>query len=130
MNGRNAESERRAVKRAVPWKWIGLAIAITALLIAVRVLPVTDWLTGFNYWVAHLGSDVMPWLRRQANCLRAVIHDPRKGIRKICPSRVRNSAYRQKEVCISLLCSAYKTAGKRKSQPILRSKARQSSQRR
>jgi uncharacterized membrane protein YdjX (TVP38/TMEM64 family) len=55
MNGRNAESERRAVKRAVPWKWIGLAIAITALLIAVRVLPVTDWLTGFNYWVAHLG---------------------------------------------------------------------------
>jgi uncharacterized membrane protein YdjX (TVP38/TMEM64 family) len=55
MNGRNAKSERRAAKRAVPWKWIGLAIAITALLIAVRVLPVADWLTGFNYWVAHLG---------------------------------------------------------------------------
>ena len=55
MNGWNAKSERRAVKRAVPWKWIGLAIAITALLIAVRVLPVADWLTGFNDWVAHLG---------------------------------------------------------------------------
>jgi uncharacterized membrane protein YdjX (TVP38/TMEM64 family) len=55
MKGRNAKSERHAVKRTVPWKWIGLAIVIIALLIAVRVLPVTDWLTRFNYWVAHLG---------------------------------------------------------------------------
>jgi uncharacterized membrane protein YdjX (TVP38/TMEM64 family) len=55
MNGRSAMSERHAAKRAVPWKWIGLAIVIIALLIAVRVLPVTDWLTRFNYWVAHLG---------------------------------------------------------------------------
>jgi uncharacterized membrane protein YdjX (TVP38/TMEM64 family) len=55
MNGRGGESARHAAKRAVPWKWIGLAIVIIALLIAVRVLPVTDWLTRFNYWVAHLG---------------------------------------------------------------------------
>ena len=33
--------------------WLGNMII--ALLIAVRVLPVTDWLTRFNYWVAHLG---------------------------------------------------------------------------
>jgi uncharacterized membrane protein YdjX (TVP38/TMEM64 family) len=55
MKGRNAKSERHAVKRTVPWKWIGLAIVIIALLISLRILPVTDWLTRFNYWVAHLG---------------------------------------------------------------------------
>jgi uncharacterized membrane protein YdjX (TVP38/TMEM64 family) len=55
MNGTNGKSEPGATKRAVPWKWIGLAIVIIALLIAVRVLPVTEWLTRFNYWVAHLG---------------------------------------------------------------------------
>jgi uncharacterized membrane protein YdjX (TVP38/TMEM64 family) len=52
MNGRNAENEPHA---AIPWKWIGLAIVIIALLISLRILPVTDWLTRFNYWVAHLG---------------------------------------------------------------------------
>jgi len=55
MNGPNGKSEPGAIKRAVPWKWIGLAIVIIALFTAVRVLPVTDWLTSFNYWVAHLG---------------------------------------------------------------------------
>jgi uncharacterized membrane protein YdjX (TVP38/TMEM64 family) len=55
VNGRNAKSERHAAKRPVPWKWIGLASVIIASLIAVRILPVTDWLTRFNYWVAHLG---------------------------------------------------------------------------
>ncbi|HKB99322.1 MAG TPA: TVP38/TMEM64 family protein [Terriglobales bacterium] len=55
MNGPDAEGARYATKRAVPWKWIGLAIVILALLIAARALPVTDWLTRFNYWVAHLG---------------------------------------------------------------------------
>ncbi len=42
-------------KERFPWKWIGLAIVIIALLISVRVLPVTDCLTRFNYWVADLG---------------------------------------------------------------------------
>jgi uncharacterized membrane protein YdjX (TVP38/TMEM64 family) len=55
MNGTNGKSEPGATKRAVPWKWIGLAVMIIALFTAVRVLPVTDWLTRFNYWVAHLG---------------------------------------------------------------------------
>jgi uncharacterized membrane protein YdjX (TVP38/TMEM64 family) len=55
MNGTNGKSEPGATKRAVPWKWIGLAIVIIALFTVVRVLPVADWLTRFNYWVAHLG---------------------------------------------------------------------------
>jgi uncharacterized membrane protein YdjX (TVP38/TMEM64 family) len=55
MNGRDLKSAHHTAKGAVPWKWIGLAIVIIALLITVRVLPVTDWLTRFNYWVAHLG---------------------------------------------------------------------------
>lgn len=55
MNGPSGKSERHEAKRSVPWKWIGLAIVIVALLVAVRALPVTNWLTGFNYWVAHLG---------------------------------------------------------------------------
>jgi len=56
MNGTNGKSERGVIKRAVPWKWVGLVILVTALFIAVRLLPVTDWLTRFNYWVADLGS--------------------------------------------------------------------------
>ncbi len=55
MNGRDLKTAHHTAKRAVPWKWIGLAIVIIALLIGVRVLPVTDWLTRFNDWVAHLG---------------------------------------------------------------------------
>ena len=55
MNRPNGNGKRNASKRAVPWKWIGLVSVIIALLTAVRVLPVTDWLTRFNYWVAHLG---------------------------------------------------------------------------
>jgi uncharacterized membrane protein YdjX (TVP38/TMEM64 family) len=55
MNGRNAKSERPTAKRTAPSRWIGLGLVIIILFIAARVLPVTDWLTGFNYWVAHLG---------------------------------------------------------------------------
>jgi uncharacterized membrane protein YdjX (TVP38/TMEM64 family) len=55
MSGPDGEIERQAVKKATPWKWIGLLIVIIALFAAVRVLPVTDWLTKFNDWVAHLG---------------------------------------------------------------------------
>src|SRR6516165_1163788 len=55
MNRPNGNDKRNASKRAVPWKSIGLVIVIIALLTAVRVLPVADWLTRFNYWVAHLG---------------------------------------------------------------------------
>jgi uncharacterized membrane protein YdjX (TVP38/TMEM64 family) len=55
MNGTNGKSEPGATKRAVPWKWIGLAVVIIALCTAVRVLPITDWLARFNYGVADLG---------------------------------------------------------------------------
>jgi uncharacterized membrane protein YdjX (TVP38/TMEM64 family) len=55
MNGTNGKSEPGATKRAVPWKWIGLAVVIIALFTAVRVLPITDWLARFNYGVADLG---------------------------------------------------------------------------
>jgi uncharacterized membrane protein YdjX (TVP38/TMEM64 family) len=55
MNEEKRKDERHVERRAVSWKWIGLGILIIALLIAARVLPVTDWLTRFNYWVAHLG---------------------------------------------------------------------------
>ena len=55
MNGPTGKSERHAAIGAIPWKWVGLAIVLIALFIAVRVLPLTDWLTRFNHWVAHLG---------------------------------------------------------------------------
>jgi uncharacterized membrane protein YdjX (TVP38/TMEM64 family) len=55
MTEENGKSGRHPEKRAASWNWVGLGILMLALLIAVRVLPVTDWLTRFNYWVAHLG---------------------------------------------------------------------------
>ena len=55
MNEPNGGSERQAPTKAVPWKWIGLGILVIALLIAVRVVPVTHWLTEFNQWIVHLG---------------------------------------------------------------------------
>ncbi|SRR6266478_2145923 len=51
----NGASERHNHTKAVPWKWIGLVVLVVGLLIAVRVLPVTHWLTEFNQWIAHLG---------------------------------------------------------------------------
>src|SRR5260370_37092372 len=54
MNEPNGGSERQAPTKAVPWKWIGLGILVIAMLIAVRVLPVTHWLTEFNQWLVHL----------------------------------------------------------------------------
>jgi uncharacterized membrane protein YdjX (TVP38/TMEM64 family) len=53
MNERNGE--RDTLTRAVPWKWIGLGVLIIALFILLRVLPVTQWFTEFNLWIAHLG---------------------------------------------------------------------------
>jgi uncharacterized membrane protein YdjX (TVP38/TMEM64 family) len=37
------------------WKWIGLAVAIVALMAAVRLLPVADWLRAFNDWIGGVG---------------------------------------------------------------------------
>jgi uncharacterized membrane protein YdjX (TVP38/TMEM64 family) len=36
-------------------RWILLALAVAALFVATRVLPVGDWLRGFQSWVAHKG---------------------------------------------------------------------------
>jgi uncharacterized membrane protein YdjX (TVP38/TMEM64 family) len=37
------------------WRWILLGVAIVALFVATRVLPVGEWLRGFQSWVAHQG---------------------------------------------------------------------------
>ena len=37
------------------WRWIILGVAVVALFVATRVLPVGDWLRGFQSWVAHQG---------------------------------------------------------------------------
>ncbi len=55
MNEQNGGTERHNHTKAVPWKWIGFVVLVIALLIAVRVLPVTHWLTEFNQWIVHLG---------------------------------------------------------------------------
>ena len=55
MSQTNAKKERQGTQKAISWKWICLGALIIVLLIAVRVLPVTDWLTRFNYWVGSLG---------------------------------------------------------------------------
>jgi uncharacterized membrane protein YdjX (TVP38/TMEM64 family) len=43
-------------RRRIPWKWIGLAAAVVALIVASRMLPVGDWLKAFNEWVKNLGA--------------------------------------------------------------------------
>src|SRR5437762_2664593 len=40
-----------------PWKWIATGFAVIAVIVAVRFLPVADWLKGFNEWVKGFG----PW---------------------------------------------------------------------
>jgi len=37
------------------WKWLVVAVALVALIVALRVLPITEWLKSFNQWVAGLG---------------------------------------------------------------------------
>lgn len=41
--------------KSLPWKWIALAIAVVALIVAVRFLPIADWLNFFNQWIKGLG---------------------------------------------------------------------------
>jgi len=40
-----------------PWKWVGAGLAVITAIVAVKFLPVADWLKGFNEWVKSLG----PW---------------------------------------------------------------------
>ncbi|HET6898429.1 MAG TPA: TVP38/TMEM64 family protein [Vicinamibacteria bacterium] len=37
------------------WRWIALAAIVIALFVAARLLPVGDWLRGFQSWVADKG---------------------------------------------------------------------------
>lgn len=46
----------KAKRQSWPWKWIGLALGVMALVVAVKFLPVTDWLKEFNQWVKGLGA--------------------------------------------------------------------------
>lgn len=39
----------------VPWKWIGIGLLIAALMISSRLLPMGEWLTAFQHWLAELG---------------------------------------------------------------------------
>jgi len=39
----------------IPWKWIGIGVAVIAAMIAVKFLPVGDWLKQFNDWVKTFG---------------------------------------------------------------------------
>lgn len=38
-----------------PWKWIGIGLVVIGLIVAVKFLPVADWLKGFNDWVKGFG---------------------------------------------------------------------------
>ena len=40
-----------------PWKWIATGLAVLAAIVAVKFLPVADWLKGFNEWIKSFG----PW---------------------------------------------------------------------
>jgi uncharacterized membrane protein YdjX (TVP38/TMEM64 family) len=40
----------------IPWKWIGFGLGVIALIVAVKFLPVADWLKGFSEWVKQFGA--------------------------------------------------------------------------
>ena len=42
-------------KKTWPWKWIGLGLAVIAAFVAVKFLPVADWLRTFNEWIKGFG---------------------------------------------------------------------------
>jgi hypothetical protein len=55
MNDQNGNSKCQAPTKSVRWTWTGLGVLLLALFIALRALPVAQWLTEFNRWIAHLG---------------------------------------------------------------------------
>ncbi len=40
----------------LPWKWIGVGLALVGLIVAVKFLPVAEWLKGFSEWVKQFGA--------------------------------------------------------------------------
>ena len=55
MNEQNGDIKCQTQTKSVRWTWIGLGVLVIALFIAVRVLPVAQWLMEFNCWTAQLG---------------------------------------------------------------------------
>jgi uncharacterized membrane protein YdjX (TVP38/TMEM64 family) len=39
-----------------PWKWMAAGLAVLAAIVAVKFLPVADWVKDFNEWVRSFGS--------------------------------------------------------------------------
>jgi uncharacterized membrane protein YdjX (TVP38/TMEM64 family) len=55
MKEKNGDCEGHTYTKAVRSKWVSLGVLTVALFIAVRVLPITRWLTELNQWIAQLG---------------------------------------------------------------------------
>jgi uncharacterized membrane protein YdjX (TVP38/TMEM64 family) len=55
MNDQNGNSKCQGPTKSVRWTWTGLGVLLLALFIALRALPVAQWLTEFNRWIAQLG---------------------------------------------------------------------------
>ena len=43
-------------RNQIPWKWIGAAAAVAALIVAARLLPLKEWLGAFQVWVRGMGA--------------------------------------------------------------------------
>ena len=46
---------KRSRKRSIPWKWLAAGAAAAGLFAAWRLLPLKDWMTNFQDWIAGLG---------------------------------------------------------------------------
>lgn len=56
MGTSTAAADNQKKKGGIPWKWIGAGGVVLALLVAMQVLPVGEWLKAFNEWVEGLGA--------------------------------------------------------------------------
>jgi len=43
--------------REKPWKWVGLGLAVLAIVVAGRILPIQAWLMDFDQWIAGKGME-------------------------------------------------------------------------
>ena len=49
-------SKARSSKKSSAWKWIALGAVLLGLSVALRALPIAQWLSTFNEWVGGLGA--------------------------------------------------------------------------
>ncbi len=68
-----ARAEKGDGGKSARVRWILLAAAIVALIVATRVLPVADWLRGFQSWVAHWGTAIVSLASTTAAALAFLI---------------------------------------------------------